>query len=297
MTTPDTLELPEILDTCGCPARDRERFGEKFRSRRYCHYTNCTLAKEFSAGSSAGSRGKFQKPPVTEPPADSSDAFKAGWAHGSHDGRRQAISWTYPVSVSGAPKSIDLDPVEWFTTRLDRYVDYVPEDAHAYAPWEKPLNFIHDVVNEEIEAAMSAFDGDGSNAGFGSIDLDISFSWAPWPRDPDPGHYGNRWNEQDTAQLHQALGIEDAEGKPIELIRDPQRRRVAPPRPSPTGALPLPDTFRPSIDENYAFACRYLDEARQAVKTAVDSGIAIDDMLAGYSAEKRAMLLAEPGVR
>lgn len=302
MTKPDTLEMPELLDTCGCPARDRARFGDKFRSARHSHYTDCAIAKDFEAGSNAGSRAKFQKPPATEPPAGSSEAFLAGWQHGQYDGPRRAFSWNYPVSVSGAPKTIDMDPVEWFAARLDRYVGYEPEDAHTYEAWEKPLNFIHDVVNEEVEIAMSSFDGDGSDTGFGgSIDLDISFSWAPWPRDESgygpSGHGSHQWNSNDTLQLHYKLGIAEADGTPIELIRDPKRRPVPPPRPAPAGALPLPDAFRPSIDANYDFACTYLDVARQAVKTAVESGIDIDELLGGCSTEKRAMLLAEPGVR
>lgn len=292
--TDDVLELPDLLDNCPCPARDRDRFGDKFRSRRTHHYSNCNWAREFEAGNSAGSSAKFAKPPVTTPPEGSSEVFTAGWEHGQHDGPRRAISWNYPVRVSGAPADINMDPVVWFRERLDRYADYEPEDAHAYEGWEKPLNFLHDTINEELRFAMSSFDANT----FGSdVELKVSFSWEPWPRQAGSGHYRDRWNEHDTAQLHQALGLEDAHGNALELIRDPKNKRVRPPQPAPAGALPLPETFMPAIRDNYEFASRYLDEARSAVTLALDSGISIDDLTAGWSSEMRVALLAEAGVR
>lgn len=279
-----SIPLPDILESCPCDARRGHKLS------RGHHRSDCEVATDFTAGERATTSARYGSGPKTQP-AGASAAWLAGWDRGMErldNTRYQSISWEKPLDITnryGDRVDIRIDPVPWFKERLDRYATWTANPELGFEePWEKPLAFLFETIMEDRRGVEFGLD-DHSHTDLGGM----QFQWAWESRRP--------WNEADTRKLHQELDLEDANGNPLEVIRDPARQAVVPPSGPPEGALPLAENFRMTVEANYEFGCKYLDVARSAVRQAVEGGVDVDELLDGYPAEMRAAVLADPGTR
>lgn len=176
-TTNDVVPLPEHLKHCGC----------RFAPTR--HATNCAVAIA------------FDEIPLRERPE-----YKEGQ-------RFAAISWDFPFHIrTEVNVGVDIDPVAIILKNLDEYERF--ELDSCYEPWEKPMFFICQQIEEQID----------TDVWFGGRRLSSCYIYTDDIREDPP------WTSEDTARLDKVI----AEYR--NKVVDPNQQQLDLPDP-----LPVPD--------------------------------------------------------
>lgn len=202
----DAIPLPDILDGDCC-----ETTSKLLRGRRY-HLSSCTVAADFTRGESAGGQARYaQSQAATEagPPADESDAYKAGWERGNNIIMGQSynsITWMRPWEIRCSVNiQVEVDPALFIASRLADYVDFEPNEYDF--DWEKPIHFFSHLIEEDQQMGASTF------GGLGRVSEDrTEIDWSDYQlrRNGYTEGLSSDWTEQDTLDLHQALGLNPA---------------------------------------------------------------------------------------
>lgn len=139
MTDDSMVPLPESLRSCGCPHAPK------------LHLMKCAPAIAYD-----------------ETPLDQREGYV--WDdEAKRSNSFEGFSWEWPLRITGSVSiNVSLDPEAIILAHADEYRDFEMDGGYEY--WEKPVQFLCHLIEEQLEHGGVFFGGRRMSADWSSLD-------------------------------------------------------------------------------------------------------------------------------